>query len=156
MSTNNSNRNAKDWATIAANFGVVIGLVLLAYELHQSNKLAETTAYIDRLDQMQQTAAIFVESEYLPEIYQKLGLDQTSSPVEAFDFGELSISERARLVSWERGVMLRMSGHYYQYLQGYLDEATGEKVLQDARSRYLRWKALGIGVEGAEFRAALE
>ena len=157
MSANNNNRNAKDWATIAANFGVVIGLVLLAYELHQANKLAETTAYIERLDQMQQTAVIFGESDYLPSLYQELGAaGQFDSPEDALDLEVLSVTERSRLHAWERGVMLRMSGHYYQYIQGYLDEATGQKVLQDAKARYPRWKALGIEVEGEEFRAALK
>jgi hypothetical protein len=51
--------------------------------------------------------------------------------------------------------MLRMSGHHYQYLQGYLDQETGEKILRDAESRLERWNALGIEIEGKELREAL-
>ena len=99
----------------------------------------------------------FGESEYLPDIYLKLGgVEQSYTPDGANELDSLSAIERSRLYEWERGVMLRMSGHYYQYIQGYLDEATGQEILQDAKTRYERWKELGIEVEGLEFNAALE
>jgi len=150
-------RTAKDWATLVANFGVVFGLILLAYEVIQANKLAETEAYVDRLDQMQETAATIAESQYLPKIYEKLSgasgmyLDDGADNLDA-----LTDIERSRLHAWERGVMLRMSGHFHQYLQGYIDEQTGQKVIRDARSRHDRWKTLGIEVEGQAFREMLE
>ena len=151
----NNQRTVKDWASILANFGVVIGLVLLAYELNQANKLAETEAYIDRLDQMQQTASVFSESQHLPGLYLQLG-GHMYLPTGEASLNSLSDSERSRLHAWERGVMLRMSGHYYQYLQGYLDETTGETILRGARARFARWKALGIEVEGQGLRTALD
>lgn len=52
--------------------------------------------------------------------------------------------------------MLRMSAHYYQYLQGYLDQQTGERILTDARKNLSRWNTLGIEIEGQEFRTAVE
>jgi tetrahydromethanopterin S-methyltransferase subunit G len=150
-------RTARDWAALAANFGVVIGLVLLTYEVHQANKLAETEAYIDRLDQMQESADEFGESQYLPQIYEKLGGDDGiygTGYVENLD--TLTAIERYRLVSRERGVMLRMSGHYFQSLQGYIDESTGQEVLRDAKRRLYLWKTLGIEIEGHAFKEALE
>ena len=157
MNATSSQRTAKDWVAIAANFGVVFGLVMLAYELNQANKLAETEAYIGRLDQMQQTAVVFGESQYLPDLYQKLGgAGQMYTPTDVVELDALTDTEHSRLYAWEMGVMLRISGHYYQYLQGYLDEPTGQKIMRDASARYERWKALGIEVEGQELQAALD
>jgi hypothetical protein len=150
-------RSARDWASLAANFGVVIGLVLLAYEVHQANKLAETEAYIDRLDQMQESAGEFGESQYLPQIYEKLGGVEGNLGTGYVDsLDKLTGIERYRLASRERGVMLRMSGHYYQSIQGYIDESTGQKVLRDARRRLDLWKTLGIEIEGQVFIEALD
>ena len=155
MSGTNSRRTPVDWLGLIANLGVVVGLVLLAYELNQSNKLTETQAYLERIDQMQQTSADFSQSDYLPEIYSKIGGNKFHGDAIA-EVESLSEIERSRLLSWERGVMQRMSGHYYRYLQGYLDRETGEKVLSDARTRLARWNALGIEIEPQEFRVAVE
>jgi hypothetical protein len=154
---NSDQSTARDWATLIANFGVVMGLVLLAYEVHQANKLAETDAYLDRLDQMQEAADEYAESQYLPQIYEKLG---GYEGIYGSDFADrldtLTTVERYRLGSRERGVMLRMSGHYFQSLQGYIDESTGQKVLRDAKRRLGLWEILGIEIEGQAFAEALE
>jgi hypothetical protein len=150
-------RTARDWATLVANFGVVIGLVLLAYEVHQANKLAETEAYLGRLDQMQESADEFGESQFLPQIYEKLGgYEGIYGSGYADRLDTLTTIERYRLGSRERGVMLRMSGHYFQSLQGYIDESTGQKVLRDAKRRLDLWETLGIEIEGQAFAEALE
>jgi hypothetical protein len=155
MSTTAGQSKSIDWLTLATNLGVVIGLVLLVYEVRQSNKLAETQAYIQRLDQMQQTANEFGQSDYLPQIYLKIGTDMY--PVDTVaELDSLTELERSRLTSWERGVMLRMSGHYYQYLQGYLDQQTGDQIIRDARTRLGSWNALGIEIEGQVFRTTVE
>jgi len=144
-----------DWVNLVANCGVVLGLVLLAYEIHQSNKLAATQAYVLRLDQMQETASDYAQSDYLGEIYLKVGTEDMFHVHAGDKLDNLTDLERSRLSAWERGVMIRMSGHYYQYLQGYLDQETGERVLRDAKSRLERWNTLGIEIEGKELKAAV-
>ena len=156
MRSGNGNRRPTDWLTLLTNLGVVLGLVLLAYEIREANKLSTTQAYVERMDQMQQASTDFSESEFLPDIYVKIGaLVWTSNDV-AGDIELLTVSERARLSSWERGVMLRMSGHYFQYKQGYIEEQTAEQVLNDARARMPLWNALGIRIEGQDLRDAVE
>ena len=155
MSRINIKSGSTDWLTLIANLGVIAGLMILTYELHQANKLSETQAYLERLDQMQQVAADFSQSDYLPGVYTKIGGDQfTSDAIGSIE--SLTDIERSRVFSWERGIMLRMSAHYYQYLQGYLDQQTGDKILTDARENLPRWNALGIEIEGQEFRKAVE
>lgn len=134
---------------------MVAGLVLLAYEVHQTNKLSETQAYVHRLDQMQNVASEFAQSDVLGNVYVKIGAIDMVDTDGKDNVERLTDIERLRLQSWERGVMLRMSGHYYQYLQGYLDEETGEKVLDDPVSRVDRWRALGIEIEGKDLKAAV-
>jgi hypothetical protein len=156
MKTRNGGRRPTDWLTLLANIGVVMGLILLAYEIREANKLSTTQAYIDRLDQMQQTSADFSQSEFLPEIYSKVSVIDWTSTDAIDDIELLTDIERSRLLSWERGVMLRMSGHYYQYIQGYIEEQTGEQVLNGARAKLPLWNALGIEIEGQDFRVAVE
>ena len=136
-----------DRLTLMANLGVVIGLAILIIEISQANKLAETEAFVLRLDQMQQANLVFGESEYLPQIELKYRSEGVQS---------LSELERLRLHRWETSVMLRMQGHYYQYQQGYLDQETGDRVLIAAVSQLKRWDELGVVIENKNFRRLVE
>ena len=156
MTNENGNRRSTDWLTLITNLGVILGLILLAYEIREANKLATTEAYIERLNQMQQVSTDFSESEFMPSIYAKIGVPIWARNEFPSDIDQLTVLELARLFSWERGVMLRMSGHYYQYMQGYIDQQTAEDVLSGARARHPLWKALGIRIEDQDLRSAVE
>jgi hypothetical protein len=140
------NSRINSWLTLLANVGVVIGLALLIIELNESRKLAEMSAHIGRLDQMQQSSVEFANSEYLPEIYSK---------IKRSDIESLSPIEYERARSWERGVRLRMAGHYHQYRQGYLDQETGRRIVEDAADRMATWEKLGVQPTDPEFEAAV-
>jgi len=140
-------KKLNQWLILLANLGVVAGLALVAYEIHQANQLAETRAHIHRLSQMQEARRVISESEHLPGIFLKL---------EEHGLESLSTMERFRLRSWEAGVMLRMQSHYHQYLQGYLDQETADQVLTDAAIALKRWQALGIVIEDEHFRQRVE
>ena len=156
MTTDNRNRTSVDWLTLVTNLGVILGLILLAYEIREANKLATTQATMERLDQMQQVSKDFSESEFMPNIYAEIGAPNWIGNEIPSDIAQLTELERARLVSWERGVMLRMSGHYYQYIQGYVDEQRAEIIVSTARKRYPLWKALGITIDDQDLRSAVE
>ena len=156
MRSGNGNRRPTDWLTLLTNLGVVMGLILLAYEIREANKLSITQAYVERLDQMQQASADFSQSEFMPEIYTKFGAHAWTSTDATGDIELLTDLERSRLFSWERSVMLRMSGHYFQYIQGYIEEQTAKQVLDSARERMPLWNALGIRIEGQDLRDAVE
>ncbi len=54
--------------SLVANLGVVVGLALLIYEVHQATKLAETEAFVHRLSEIQQAYVEFATSDYLPAV----------------------------------------------------------------------------------------
>jgi len=120
-----------DRMTLIANLGVVVGLVIFIIEISQANKLAENQAYTLRLDQMQQAQVTFAESDDLPQIELKVLNDGLHS---------LSDLERSRFRRWHTSVMLRMQSHYYHYEQGYLDDETGQTVLNAAANSLTLWK----------------
>lgn len=136
-----------DRLSLIANLGVVIGLAVLIVEINQTNKLAETDAYVLRLDQMQQAQLAFGESEYLPQIQLKYRSEGVQS---------LSALETQRLFRWETSVMLRMQGQYFQHTQGYLDQETGDRILLAAANRLQSWNELNVEIANPEFGRLVE
>lgn len=136
------------WLTLVANFGVVAGLGLLAMELNQASKLAETEAYVARTQAIGDHFTLMALSSDLPEIHTKVGNSGLDSLTEA---------ERLRIFGWELARMYRVAGQYYQYQQGYLDRETIEKAMAlGAVPSAQRWRDLGIVIDNDEFKAHLE
>jgi hypothetical protein len=131
---------------LVANFGVVIGLALLIYELRESHNLAETGAAVRRLDQMQESRVAMAVSESLPAIRVKAMTDgvETLNQVELY-----------RLQTWESSVRVRMNSHYIEFLRGYLDEDTANKMVKDAAGVLLYWEELGFELGDSEFDEAI-
>ena len=135
------------WLTLLANFGVVIGLALLIFELRQTQHLAETEAAVRRLDQMQEAQKDFAMSESLAAISVKartVGVDS------------LSADEIRRLASWEYGVKLRMQSQYIQYIRGYLDQETAEGIVGAAVRRLPLWEEIELQLGNDEFTQAIK
>jgi hypothetical protein len=135
-----------EWLTLVANFGVVVGLGLLIFEVNQATKLAEVAAYVDRLEQIQQSRVDFANSDYLPPIRTKALAEGVQS---------LSTVELSRLANWERGVRARMDSHYHQFLQGYLDQESAGTMLASAADILPLWEALGFELTDSEFHQAI-
>ena len=136
-----------EWVSLFANLAVFAGLIVLIFELNETNKLAQTQAMALRLDQMQQAQLWFAGSTNLPEIEIKANSDGVQS---------LSPTERSRYRRWHHSVMLRMKSHYYHYEQGYLDEETGQEVLLAAAGLLETWVALDLEIVDRNFREAVE
>ena len=136
-----------DWISLGANLGVIVGLIILIIEINQANQLAETQAYAYRLDQMQQAQVAFAESDYLSEIELKVSNDglQALSPLELSKFRR-----------WHTSVMLRMESHYYHYEQGFLDQETGQVVLNAAADSLELWKQLDVRFSSKRFQRLVE
>lgn len=132
--------------SLLANFGVVIGLLLLVYELREAQHFAETQAAVQRLDQMQLAQTEMAMSESLSEIRVKA----ISDGVEA-----LTPAELYRLRFWEQSVALRMRSQYIQYTRGYLDKETANGILRAAASNLPFWEKLGINLLDNEFSRAV-
>ncbi|VUX56330.1 protein of unknown function [uncultured Woeseiaceae bacterium] len=140
-------KKINNWLTLIANFGVVIGLALLIYELRQSQNLAEMDAAVRRLDQMQIAQLEFATSEFL-----------VPARIKALSEGvdSLSAVELQRLRSWENTVRLRMLSQYIQYLRGYLDQETADRMINTAVAMLPFWEELGYELDDrTEFERAI-
>jgi hypothetical protein len=134
------------WLALLANFGVVIGLVLLAYELQQTQNLAETEAAVRRLSQIQEARVAFATSEFLPPIRVKARTEGVQA---------LSAVELDRLQDWESSVRLRMQSQYIEYIRGYLDEETADGMVRSAAAFLPYWEELGYELGDNEFEQAI-
>ena len=85
------------WLALLANAGVVVGLLLLAYELRQAQHFAETQAAVQRFDQMQLAQTELAMSESLGRIRVKAKSDGVHA---------LTPEELYRLQRWEQSVAL--------------------------------------------------
>ena len=134
------------WLTLLANFGVVIGLALLIYELRESQNLAETEAAVRRLDQIQAAEVEMATSEFLASIRVKATSDGVASltPVELF-----------KLQQWESSVRRRMQSQYIEYVRGYLDQETAERMIKSAADFLPYWEDLGYQLDDSDFGEAV-
>ena len=141
----NSDR-LNSWLALVANAGVVVGLLLLTYELREAQHFAETQAAVQRFDQMQLAQTEMAMSESLGRIRVKAKSDGVHS---------LTPEESYRLQRWEQSVVLRMRSQYVQYVRGYLDEATAEGFVRAAAAQLPYWEDLGVNLGNGEFSQAV-
>jgi hypothetical protein len=132
--------------TLFANFGVVIGLLLLVLEFRESQNLAETEAAVRRLNQIQEAFVEMAVSETLPAIKVKARTEGVQS---------LTNVELYRLQTWEDSVRRRMRSQYIEFLGGYLDEATAEQVVRSAAGLLPYWEELGYELGDNQFDQAI-
>jgi len=142
-----NSKKLNSWLAVLANFGVVIGLVLLAYELREAQHFAETEAAVRRLDQMQEAQREMALSESLANIRVRA----QSGAIES-----LSADELYRLQRWEYSVRLRMNSQYIQYVRGYLDEETADGIVQSAVNALPYWEELGYELGDTDFEQAIK
>ena len=116
--------------------GVLGGLVALVIELNQSQKLSQANAYQIRISEIQEAQRELALSEDLAEILQKFNSEGVES---------LTAGENSRVVAWHSAILWRMQGQFYQYEQGFLEEAALQRTLDDlANGIYERWEELGL------------
>lgn len=135
-----------EWLTLVANFGVVIGLFLLIFELNHSSQLAEVEAYQTRTRDIQELKLQLALSDSLPGILEKL---------ESLGAEALTPVEFRRAQAWYGGIMRGMEGQYYQYQHGFLERESIDRTLDDIEGGiYERWEDFGLidGIENQEWR----
>ena len=116
---------------------------MLVIEINQTNNLAKAEAGQKRSDQIMEAQKDYALSEYLPDIvvkYRESGIDT------------LTAVEISRYQSWELARRARMSAQYHQYLMGYLDRETAERIVQDAATSFAEtWDDLGLETAGINY-----
>lgn len=124
------------WLTLAANIGVVVGIYALVAELNHSSRLAEVSAFQNRMTEIQEANVQLSLSEDLAAILEKY---------ESEGLASLSPSEFRRAEAWYSGVIYRMQGQYFQYQQGFLDRESIDNTLDYiAAQSWERWADFGI------------
>ena len=119
MGTDRLNR----WLSLAANIGVLIGLIFLIVEVRHAISLSESQAYRNRGTEIQEAYLELALSADLASIMAKTKDEGVSS---------LNSAEFIRLAAWFQAVLLRMQNQFNDYQLGYLDEASYRLMLQYA------------------------
>lgn len=124
------------WIQLIGMLGVLGGLMALVIELNQSQRLSQASAYQARNSEIQEAQRELALSEDFAEILQKFDSQGVNS---------LTLGERSRVVAWHSAMQWRMQGQFYQYQQGFLEEAALEQTLNDLASGiYQKWEELDL------------
>ena len=111
------------WLSLGAYFGVVIGLVLLFFEISQNTELMRAQINQSRTDTAVSEQQAVYNSDYLPAL------------IAAADRGEqFSDEEMIRYRSYFRGYNRNMDNQLWQYNQGFLGENIPRSIKSGARS----------------------
>ena len=105
----------RDWVSILTNIGLLLGIILVVYELRQNSIQMESAAYQDRTTALIAQDTMITESEHLAQALSKLdgsGCEVTS----------LTPVERTTYHAWLRSHAHRMNNLLYQYSLGVLDD----------------------------------
>ncbi len=116
-------KNLNQWLTLAANLGVLVGLILLIAELNQNSTLMRAQIFNDRASQGIAQFMAMAESSELSEIH---GLLRSSGfPENAAAFSELTPTQKNQYYWIVRADRYRVENLLYQQLLGVLENDLG-------------------------------
>ena len=110
------------WLTLTAIVGVLLGLVLVAYELRQDSDLMRVQINQARADAAMLSNQQTFESAYIPQILIKIQQGD-----------KLSAEEMMRYVTWFRAMNRNQDNVLRQYASGMLGEHTPRSIEDFAR-----------------------
>lgn len=136
-------------AEILSAVAIVASLIFVGIQLQQSAKASQIAAYQSRADAVSDALVAMALSEDISTLRVKLRKEGA---------GALNEVELERLRAWYQGTMLRAQAQYYQYQQGYLDQAAVDGMIRNMAGNYPGWEALGMVdlIEISELRIAIE
>ena len=115
--------NVNKWLTLSANFGVVIGLILLIVEISQNTEMMRAQINQSRTDTAISEQQALFNSDYMPAILKKRNGGE-----------QLSEEEMYRYRSHFRSGMRNQDNNLWQYSQGFLGENTPRSIRGFARN----------------------
>jgi hypothetical protein len=122
------------WLTLGANLGVLAGIILILFELNQNADLMRSQIIQNRGELMETGYRQVQHSDYWPAILAKRDAAESRSKwVETLTPEEI-VRVRLSLL----GNLASITSQYYQYQQGYLDEAVWAESTRDQIVRTLR------------------
>ena len=135
-----------EWLTLAANLGVLLGILLLAYEINLSRTVALAEIYQGRAHsrsesglQIALSTGIFAQADQrLQELLQTQGV--------ASAVAQLTPEERYALFNWHNSLMIRFDNVAFQYEQGLIPEAYFDTLKRGLQRFMPIWRELGIDI----------
>jgi hypothetical protein len=135
-----------EWLTLTANFGVLLGIFFLAYEINLSRTVALAEIYQGRAHtrseaslQIALSSSQFVEADLkFQELLEKQGV--------ASAVAQLTQEERYLLSNWHSSLMIRFDNVAFQYQQGLIPDAYYETTKRGLQRFMPIWRELGIEI----------
>ena len=125
------------WLTLCANFGVVIGLILLIIELDQNTDLVRAEIHQARSDVHVSNRLEHADSDVRFLAWQKFLAAGGSDDLAALD--QLTQLEAARVLETIAAYHQEYDNLFYQYQQGYLDEEYYRYRVETSIRRWAPW-----------------
>ncbi len=114
------------WLTLVANFGVLLGIVLILVELNQNANLMRAQIVLARSEALEERSRNAVHSDYLPVIIAKR-IEASNS--EEF-LASLTTEEYVRMRERLFADLHNLRAQVYQYRNGYIDDAYWENTVR--------------------------
>jgi hypothetical protein len=124
------------WLSLAANVGVVLGLILVALELRQTRDAALGATYQNRSMINMEWSKWVAESDYIAPMIQQTRAGGRES---------LTADQEQRSQSTMLAAIHRLDGFFYQYELGLLEQDYYESVFRaEMRTWVPRWRETGM------------
>ncbi len=135
-----------EWLTLVANFGVLVGIFFLAYEINLSRTVALAEIYQGRAHtrseaglQIVLSSGKFVEADLkFRELIKKHGV--------ASAVAQLTPKELYLVRGWHASLMIRFDNVAFQYQQGLIPDAYYESTKRGLRRFMPIWRELGVEI----------
>jgi len=111
------------WLSLGANLGVVLGLILLIFEISQNTEMMRAQINKSRTDTAISEQQAVYNSEFMPEVIDKVRGGE-----------ELSALDLIRYQTFFRGGNRNQDNNLWQYNQGFLGENTPRSIRGFARN----------------------
>ena len=121
------------WLALGANFGVLVGLFLLIFEIRQNTEMMQSQIHQSRTDTALAEQHATYNSEYMPAIIVKVR-----------DGDALTAEELVRYITYFRAFNRNQDNNLWQYNRGFLGENTPRSIRGAVRTVI---GAHGLGIE---------
>ncbi len=143
------------WLTLAANIGVLIGLLLLILELRQNTELTRVQITQMRSDSLVQRRFAQADTDHMAPMIARLG--SLGWPQRVVPREELSPVEVVRLEEWLAAMAFDYESLFYQREQGFIDHAYWEeRVVPSLRMFGPYFKEYVVNMGRSEFEAEVD
>jgi len=148
MNTDRLNR----WLALGANFGVLIGLILLVYEVRQNSDLMRAQISMERTNTNMQILADFANGGDLIPIDVKLRDQIEGFPVTLGWSEILTAEEKRRYEYWMYVRLTELNNDWFQCAEGLVPPEICQKEVRASMQRSLhRFYELGISFTRSEY-----